>query len=105
MLFASFAMQSCLDFDDPGAELGVSQVVTDNTNLNSGRVDSINYRFEPTQEGFNAAKAELDKSYILQTIPSGTYCLRGGKIQDGVVYKPAAHAYQRQYCLGPDLYA
>ena len=105
MLFASFAMQSCLDFDDPGAELGVSQVVTNNTNLNSGRVDSINYRFEPTQEGFNAAKAELDKSYILQTIPSGTYCLRGGKIQDGVVYKPAAHAYQRQYCLGPDLYA
>lgn len=105
MLFASFAMQSCLDFDDPGAELGVSQVVTDNTNLNSGRVDSINYRFEPTQEGFNAAKAELDKSYILQTIPSGTYCLRGGKIQEGVVYKPAAHAYQRQYCLGPDLYA
>ncbi len=104
MLFASFAMQSCLDFDDPGAELGVSQVVT-NTNVNSGMVDSIKYKFEPTEEGFRVAKSALDAENILGTIPSGTYCLRGGKIQDGVVYKPAAHAYQRQYCLGPDMYA
>lgn len=104
MLFASFAMQSCLDFDDPGAELGVSQVITSNT-LNSGRVDSINYKFQPTEEGYRLAKSTLDAENILGTIPSGTYCLRGGKIQDGVVYKPAAHAYQRQYCLGPDMYA
>ena len=47
----------------------------------------------------------MNGNYYLQTIPSGTYCLRGGKIQDGVVYKPASHAYQRQYSLGPDLYA
>lgn len=106
LLAVSFAMQSCEDFTDPGDELNNGQVITgNNSNIQSGRVDSIDYYFEPTEEGFRVAKDSLDKGYVLQTIPSGTYCLRGGKIQDGVVYKPAAHAYQRQYCLGPDLYA
>lgn len=107
LLAASFSMLSCEDFTDPGEELGPGQVTPGNTNSNiqSGRIDSINYRIEPTLEGFKVAKDSLDKGYVLQTIPSGTYCLRGGKIQDGVVYKPASHAYQRQYSLGPDLYA
>ena len=106
LLAASFSMQSCDDFTDPGDELGAGQITPGtNTSIQSGRIDSINYQFEPTQDGFNAAKASLDSAYVLQTIPSGTYCLRGGKIQDGVVYKPASHAYQRQYSLGPDLYA
>ena len=69
------------------------------------KVDILDYQREFTQEGFSAAKASLDSTYVLQTIPSGTYCLRGGKIQYGVVYKPAEHAYQLQYSLGPDLYA
>ena len=106
LLAASFSMLSCEDFTDPGDELGAGQVAPGtNSNIQSGRIDSINYRIEPTQESFNTAKASLDSAYVLQTIPSGTYCLRGGKIQDGVVYKPASHAYQRQYSLGPDLYA
>ncbi len=105
MLFASFAMQSCLDFDDPGAELGVNQVVTDNTNLTSGNVDSIRYAYEPTKNGVKYALDSLNKGMYLQTIPSGLYCIRGGKIQDGKVYKPAEHGYQRQYSLGPDNYA
>ena len=105
LLTASLSMQSCSDFTDPGEELGAGNVTTTTTTLQSGKIDSINYNFEPTEEGFRIAKAELDKEYILNIIPSGTYCLRGGKIQDGTVYKPAEHAYQRQYSLGPDLYA
>ncbi len=105
MFIASIAMQSCLDFDDPGTELGVNQVVTDNTNLKSGKVDSINYRITPTEESVRFALDSLNKGRYLETIKSGTYCLRGGKIQDGTVYKPASHAYQYQYNFGPDRYA
>ena len=105
MLFASFAMQSCLDFDDPGAELGVNQVITDNTNLTNGNVDSIRYAYTPTKNGVKHALDSLNKGMYLQTIPSGLYCIRGGKIQNGTVYKPAEHGYQRQYSLGPDNYA
>ena len=107
LLTATLSMQSCGDnFTDPGSEIGPGQIITGNNN-NSPKdsIIEINYRFEPTEEGFRAAKASLDSAYVLQTIPSGTYCLRGGKIQDGAVYKPAEHAYQRQYSLGPDLYA
>lgn len=108
LLMASFAMQSCGDnFTDPGDELGAGSVTTNpgTTTLQSGKIDTIKYKFEPTEDGVRAAIAELNENYYLQTIPSGTYCLRGGKIQDGVVHKPASHAYQRQYSLGPDLYA
>ena len=105
LLIASLSMQSCNDFTDPGDELGAGQITTDNTDLESGNVDAIVYEFEPTEEGFQIAKDSLDKGHYLQTIPSGTYCLRGGKIDNGTVYKPAEHAYQRQYSLGPDLYA
>ena len=105
VLLASLAMQSCLDFDDPGTELGVGQVVTDNTNLSNGKVDSINYNIEITQEGLRYALDSLNKGRYLDMIPSGTYCLRGGKIQDGKVYKPAEHAYQYQYNFGPDIYS
>lgn len=105
MLFASLAMQGCLDFDDPGSELGVNQVIINTNDLNQGKVDSINYMFEPSQEGFLAAKETLKNEKIFGLIPSGTYCLRGGKIQNGVVYKPSEHAYQYQYNLGPDNYA
>ena len=108
LLMASFSMQSCSDnFTDPGDELGAGSVATNPgaSTLQSGKIDTIKYEFEPTEDGVRAAIAELNGNYYLQTIPSGTYCLRGGKIQDGVVYKPASHAYQRQYSLGPDLYA
>ena len=63
------------------------------------------YERDLSEDGVRAAIAELNENYYLQTIPSGIYCLRGGKTQDGVVYKPAEHAYQRQYSYGPDLYA
>ena len=111
LLTASFAMQSCGDnFTDPGEELGAGSVITGGGNNatpseTTEKVDVIKYDFEPNEENVNAAIEAMTKDYTLGTIPSGTYCIRGGKIQDGIVYKPAAHAYQRQYSLGPDLYA
>ena len=111
LLTATLSMQSCGEqFTDPGDELGSGQVTpstpgSGNNKVENDTVIEINYQIEPTEEGVRAALASMDSAYVLQTIPSGTYCLRGGKIQDGVVYKPAEHAYQRQYSLGPDLYA
>ena len=63
------------------------------------------YERELTENEVSNAISVLNNDYTLSTIRSGIYCLRGGKIQDGVVYKPAEHAYQRQYSYGPDLYA
>ena len=63
------------------------------------------YERDLSQEDVENAISVLNKGYYLNRITSGIYCLRGGKIQDGVVYKPAEHAYQRQYSYGPDLYA
>ena len=105
LIIASLSMQSCNDFTDPGEELGAGQVMGSTATLQSGKIDTINYKFVPTEEGVKSAINELNAGLYLNTIPSGTYCMRGGKIQDGVVYKPAEHAYQRQYSLGPDLYA
>ncbi len=100
MLMSSVAFQSCLDFDDPGSELNQSAVQVE-TNQYVGDVDNIPYRTLPTQEGMKAAIDTLNKyKYFGQTL-AGQYNLRGGK-EGGM---PAAHAYQRQYCLGPDLYA
>lgn len=95
------AMQSCLDFDDPGDELGVNQITTNTTSLRGGNIDTIKYMFEPTEEGVNFALDSLDKDKMLGTSLSGQYCMRGGK--EGSV--PGEHAYQRQFSLGPDNYA
>lgn len=98
LLFASFAMQSCLDYDDPGAERGVNSTETETTHF-VGNVDSIPYLNQPTPHGVDSALTTLE-TYFMQSL-SGQYNIRGGK-EGGL---PAAHAYQRQYCLGPDLYA
>ncbi|MBR6691529.1 MAG: SusD/RagB family nutrient-binding outer membrane lipoprotein [Bacteroidaceae bacterium] len=98
LFFASFAIQSCLDYDDPGSELGESSVQTD-TNRYVGNVDSIPYLNQATPEAVDSALTTLE-TYFQQAL-AGQYNIRGGK-EGGL---PAAHAYQRQYCLGPDLYA
>ena len=59
------------------------------------------YERELTEDEVSNAISVLNQEYCLQTIRSGIYCLRGGK--EGAL--PSAHAYQRQYSLGPDLYA
>ncbi len=96
----AFAMHSCLDYDNPGDELGADAVILDgNTNFSSGKVDEIDFEREITQEGLTEAIEAL-RTYFGQSL-TGQYCLRGAK--EGNV--PQAHAYQRQYALGPDAYA
>ena len=98
MLFASLTMQSCLDFDDPGAEMNLNDV---NAGLEHfvGDVNNIPYKNHPTEAGVDAAIEKLDL-YFKQA-KAGQYNLRGGK-EGGL---PGEHAYQRQYSLGPDAYA
>ncbi len=97
--FATFGLQSCLDYDEPGDELGQDEVQLDpNANI-KGQADVIDYDREISQEGLNQA-ADILKTYLSQSL-TGQYCLRGAK--EGNV--PQAHAYQRQYSLGPDAYA
>lgn len=100
LLFATAALQSCLDYDDPGDELGMSSVQLE-TERFVGNVDSIPYLNQPTKEGVKMAVDSLRKlGYFGQSL-GGQFNMRGGK-ENGM---PAAHAYQRQYSLGPDLYA
>ena len=100
LFFASVAFQSCLDYDDPGDESGLGIIQTE-TALYVGNVDSIPYLNQPTAEGVKAAIDTLNKyGYFGQSL-GGQFNIRGGK-ENGL---PAAHAYQRQYSLGPDLYA
>ena len=98
LFFASLTTQSCLDFDIPGDESGANIIQTETT-LYFGNVDTIPYLNQPTAEGVQAAIDTL-QTYFHQAL-AGQYNIRGGK-EGGV---PRAHAYQRQYSLGPDLYA
>ncbi len=100
LLFGSLMMQSCLDFDDPGDELGNSSIQLDNT-THKGKIDNIPYNNLPTQQGMQEAINTLRSGGYLGQSLTGQYNMRGGK-ENGA---PATHAYQRQYSLGPDLYA
>ncbi len=101
LLFATAGMQSCLDFDDPGTESGANAFDTETT-LHVGNVDNIPYLSQPTEAGVMAAIDTLQNQYrYFNRCLSGIYMMRGGK--EGQL--PGDHAYQRQYSLGPDLYA
>ncbi len=90
-------LQSCLDYDTPSDEFQQNTVVVEPTVL-QGKADSINYMKEISETGYKAAYKSLRSS--LGTALTGIYGIRGGK-EGG---KPEAHAYQFQYCLGPDNY-
>ena len=100
LIFASFALQSCLDYDDPGDELGISSVLTETTRY-VGNVDTIPYLNQPTEEGMQNAIDTLAQYGYFGMSLTGQYCLRGGKQGE----RPGAHAYQRQFSMGPDRYA
>ena len=100
LFFASLTAQSCLDFDDPGSESGMNSAQTETTQ-HVGNIDTIPYLNQPTPEGVKAAIDTLNKYKYFNTALGGQYNIRGGK-EGGM---PAGHAYQRQYSLGPDLYA
>ena len=89
---------SCLEFDDPGDESQMGDIELDDEVFH-GNADKIDYRYVPTQEGFDEAKQALH-NYMGQMI-SAEYAMRGGK-ENGF---PEAHAYQYQFSLGVDNYS
>lgn len=101
LMLVPFAMNSCLDFDDPGSEMNMSSIESETTNY-SGDVNNIPYLNEITAEGaYNAYEVLGGSGTYLATAKTGIYCMRGGK-NGGL---PGDHAYQYQYSLGPDCYA
>lgn len=99
LAFSAFGLQSCLDYDDPGSELGSDQIMGD-SEKHQGNIDSIDYKIEITEEQFASAKANL-KNYFGQSV-QGQFILRGSKENE---VPPRPHAYQRQFCLETDGYA
>lgn len=103
ILFAAltlFAMNSCLDFDDPGTEMGINDVQIGTTQY-TGNVDSIPYQNEIPFDSAIVAYETLLNDQLLQGALGGIYTMRGSK--DGA--ESQIHAYQMQYCLGTDGYA
>lgn len=100
LVFSTMALQSCLDYDDPGSELGVNSIMTETTQY-VGNVDTIPYLNQPTEAGVQMAIDTLNRYGYLGQSLTGQYCMRGGKTGELV----STHAYQRQYSLGPDNYA
>ncbi len=119
LLFTSFAMNSCLKFDNPGDEFGLGDIIVPENNNTENKpenevqrpgefdtlieeetpADVLNYYEEYPIEEVAAAAGYLDP--LFRQAMSGRYNIRGGK-EGGY---PAEHAYQRQYSLGPDTYA
>ncbi len=91
-------LQSCFDFDTPSDEFQQTEKKIDDV-VYHGKVDSIPYMSTITQQQFEKVATQL--STPLHTALGGQYALRGGK--DGGL--PGTHAYQYQFCLGPDNYA
>lgn len=98
MVAATFGLQSCLDFDNPGDELSLNQTVT-GPEVHHGDVDYFDYTTLYTEEQVNSAITALKTE--LGQCRGGLFAMRGGK--DGNM--PGEHAYQYQYSLGPDSYA
>ena len=97
LALSAFGMQSCLDYDPPGAEFNANQTVVPPV-ISSGKADVIDYEKVISDEGVAEAIMALDDN--IRTAQTGVYGIRGGK--DGGA--PVAHAYQFCYSLGPDNY-
>lgn len=98
LAFASFGLQSCLDYDDPGSELGSNQIIDEETG--KGQIDLIDYKKEITKEGFMEARKALTNAFMQGRAAQNI--LRGAKESEPT---PKAHAYQQQYSFGTDGYA
>ena len=102
LLFSAFTMQSCLDYDNPGDELGLGSIKLEgDVPLSNYAADFIDYRFQLDNEEQLKSISEALKVVAGQA-QAAQFCLRGGKNAE----LPGAHAYQYQYTnSGPDLYA
>lgn len=97
-LLSVVSLHSCLDFDMP-----TDSFTGGNTELDPvvyrGKADSIDYRKEITEAGFDEAQEQLS-NYFAQMM-TAQFCMRGGK--EGQA--PAAHQYQYVYNVTVDNYA
>ena len=93
-----FTLHSCLDFDVTGAEF-TSTTKNEKKVVRQGKVDSINYRVNITEEQYNKLYSKIETN--LKTAYGGVYALRGGK--NGTA--PVVHAYQYLTALHQDSYA
>lgn len=98
MALGTCSLQSCLDYMDPGQELGPNEVTVDDV-IYQGEADKLDYRRAITEAGFDSAAKALDTRFA-QAL-GGEYAMGGGK----EAQFPGAHAYQRMFSLGPDCYA
>lgn len=75
-VFATFGLQSCLDFDIPGDEFTGNDELKDDV-VYHGQADLIDYHKEISEEGF--AKAETALSRTFGQLLTAQYSMRGGK--------------------------
>ena len=90
LVVSGFGFQPCLDFDDEYATLTSDQDILLDS-IFQGKPDTLNYRVEITEHGFDSAATALNV-YLRSTI-TGQYCMLGGKEGNA----PGSHAYQYQY--------
>ena len=103
LAFATFGVQSCLDYDDPLNSLQVNDRAVDNK-VYVGNVDVIDYHKQVSKEGFAKAREVLEKDVYPQS-KTGQCLLRGGKTESWGLLPSSPHNYQFFYSLGPDAYA
>lgn len=97
-MLAATSLHSCLDFDMPTDTFTGGQTDLDPV-VYRGKADSIDYRKEISEEGFNEAMSDLQQ-YFGQ-MRTAQYYLRGGK-DAGL---PGPHQYQYVYNITVDNYA
>ncbi len=97
-MLAAASLHSCLDFDMPTDTFTGGQTDLDPV-VYRGKADSIDYRKEISEEGFNEAMSDLQQ-YFGQ-MRTAQYYLRGGK-DAGL---PGPHQYQYVYNITVDNYA
>lgn len=97
-MLAAASLHSCLDFDMPTDTFTGGQTDLDPV-VYRGKADSIDYRKEISEQGFNEAQSQLQK-YFAQ-MQTAQYYLRGGK--EGQT--PGPHQYQYVYNITVDNYA
>lgn len=95
---AALTLSSCLDFDVTGDEFDLSTSHQEIV-VRQGKVDTIKYQRDITDEEFKAAMAATRDNMKLAL--GGVYAMRGGK--EGNI--PVPHQYQYQFSLTVDQYA
>ena len=96
------ATQSCLDFDEPGAEHKANQSTTEAfAKVYFGNADKIDYAAEPVEDSVMATLSSSEFYELAGTAKTGLMSVRGSK--EGAFLQE--HVYQLQFTLSTDLYA